>query len=88
MVYDHLAGQEMEIGRFYLNQQNFLSSLNRFAVVVNQYQKTSHIEEALYRQVEIYKLLGLNKESQDVFKVLAFNYPDSMWYKKASKLSK
>ena len=53
---DHLAGKEMEIGRYYLSQNNYLSALNRFSTVVNDYQTTSHIEEALYRQVELYTI--------------------------------
>lgn len=61
LTYDHLAGKEMEVGRYYLNQENYLSALNRFSVVVNDYQMTSHIEEALYRQVEIYTILGLKR---------------------------
>lgn len=83
LTYDHLAGQEMEIGRWYLTQKNYLSALNRFSEVVNHYQTTSQIEEALYRQVEIYTILGLNKEAQAAYKVLGFNYPDSKWYKDA-----
>ena len=86
LIKDHLAGQEMEVGRFYLNQKNYLSALNRFSEVVNNYQTTGHIEEALYRQAEVYKTLGLNKEVQDVVKVLAHNYPDSKWNKRAQKL--
>lgn len=88
LIYDHLAGQEMEVGRYYLKQKNYLSALNRFSEVVNHYQTTSQIEEALYRQVEIYKLLGLDKESRDALKVLGHNYPDSKWYKAAQKLWK
>ena len=86
LITDRLAGQEMEVGRFYLNQKNYLSALNRFSVVVNSYQTTAHIEEALYRQAEIYKILGLTKEQQDATKVLGHNYPDSKWYKRAQKL--
>ena len=86
LIIDHLAGQEMEIGRFYLQQQNYLSALNRFSEVVNNYQTTGHIEEALYRQAEIYKIIGLEKEQQDATKVLGHNYPDSKWYKRAKKL--
>jgi outer membrane protein assembly factor BamD len=85
---DHLAGKEMEVGRFYLRQQNFLSALNRFSVVVNEYQTTSHIEEALYRQVEIYKILGLPQESERAYQVLAHNYPKSRWTRKARRLVK
>lgn len=68
LTYDHLAGKEMEVGRYYLNQENYLSALNRFSVVVNDYQMTSHIEEALYRQVEIYTILGLKKEAGQAFR--------------------
>lgn len=88
LTYDHLAGQEMEIGRWYLSQQNYLSALNRFSEVVNHYQTTSQIEEALYRQVEIYTILGLNNEAKAAYKVLGFNYPDSKWYKDAKKIMK
>lgn len=85
---DHLAGKEMEIGRYYLNQNNYLSALNRFSVVVVEYQTTSHIEEALYRQVEIYTILGLNQEAEKTGKVLNHNYPDSKWNKRAKKILK
>jgi len=86
LINDHLAGQEMEVGRFYLKKQNYLSALNRFSEVVNHYQTTGHIEEALYRQVEIYKILGLTKEQSDAIKVLGHNYPQSKWYKRAKKI--
>lgn len=86
LINDHLAGQEMEIGRFYLGQKNYLSALNRFSKVVTNYQTTGHIEEALYRQVELYKILGLSKEARDSLNVLGYNYPDSKWYKRAQKL--
>lgn len=88
LIYDHLAGQEMEVGRYYLGQKNYLSALNRFSEVVNHYQTTSQIEEALYRQVEIYKILGLDKESRDALKVLGHNYPKSRWNKLAEKIWK
>ena len=88
LIYDHLAGQEMEVGRYYLRQKNNLSALYRFSEVVNHYQTTSQIEEALYRQVEIYKILGLDKESRDALKVLRHNYPDSRWTKQAKQLWK
>lgn len=86
LTYDHLAGKEMEVGRYYLNQQNYLSSLNRFSTVVNNYQTTSHIEEALYRQVEIYTIMGLQPEAQKAYKVLSYNYPDSRWTKQAAAI--
>ena len=87
LIRDHLAGQEMEVGRFYLEQKNYLSALNRFSTVVKDYQTTPQIEEALYRQVEIYTILGLKKEAADALKVLSRNYPKSRWYQKALKLN-
>lgn len=86
LIRDHLAGQEMEVGRYYLGQKNYLSALNRFSTVVNDFQTTPQIEEALYRQVEIYTILGLKSEAETVLKVLAHNYPKSSWYQKALKL--
>ena len=70
----------------YLNQKNYLSALNRFSVVVKDYQTTPQIEEALYRQVEVYTILGLNQEAEISRKILGHNYPDSKWYKLAQKL--
>lgn len=86
LTVDHLAGKEMEIGRYYLQQQNYLSALNRFSEVVSKYQTTSHIEEALYRQTEIYSIMGLNDEAGKAAQVLIYNYPDSQWSAEAKKL--
>ena len=88
LINDHLAGQEMEVGRYYLSQKNYLSALNRFSVVVNDYQTTPQIEEALYRQVEIYTILGLKEEASRVLKVMAHNYSQSKWYKRAVEIGK
>lgn len=85
---DHLAGKEMEVGRYYLSQNNYLSALNRFSTVVTDYQTTSHIEEALYRQVEIYTILGMPQEAKNAAYVLGHNYPDSKWFKKAQSIIK
>lgn len=86
LIKDHLAGQEMEVGRYYLSQKNYLPALNRFSTVVKNYQTTPQIEEALYRQVEVYTILGLKKEAADSLRVLGHNYPKSKWYKMAVKL--
>lgn len=86
LTVDHLAGKEMQVGRYYLKQQNYLSALNRFSEVVTKYQTTSHIEEALYRQTEIYKIMGLDEEAGKSTQVLVHNYPDSSWSKAAQKL--
>lgn len=88
LIQDHLAGQEMDVGRFYLKQKNYLSALNRFSEVVKDYQTTPQIEEALYRLVEVYTILGLDEDAQKSLKVLSINYPDSVWYKRAVKLKK
>lgn len=88
LALEHEAAQEMNIARFYLNGKNYLSALNRFDEVVQKYQTTVHIEEALYREVEIYTILGLNDNARKMAEVLNYNYPDSSWNKKAQKLIK
>lgn len=86
LVNDHLAAQEMDIGRYYLHSGNIISAINRFKVVVDKYQTSTHIQEALYRLVECYNFLGLKEESRKNAEVLGYNYPDSKWYKEAYKL--
>lgn len=81
---DYKAGQEMDVGRYYLNSGNYLSALNRFNVVLEEYQTTAQIEEALYRQVEIYCILGMNKYAQGYYKILQMNYPEGAWTRKAA----
>lgn len=88
LAHNYLAGQEMEVGFYYLKEKNYLSALNRFSTVVTDYQTTSYIEEALYRQVEVYLILGLNDEARNNYKVLSHNYPNSKWTGKAAKLLK
>ncbi len=88
LTLDHEAGHEMTVGRYYLNGKNYLSALNRFDTVVQNYQTTAHIEEALYREVEIYTILGLENEASRALKVLEHNYPSSKWTKKALKVVK
>jgi outer membrane protein assembly factor BamD len=77
---DHLAGKEMEIGRFYLNQGEYLAAINRFRRVIIDYQTTTHVPEALYRLVESYLALGVDSEAQATAAVLGYNYPGSQWY--------
>lgn len=83
---DYKAGQEMVIGRFYLNNGNYLSALNRFNVVLENFQTTVQIEEALYRQVEIYKILGLDRYAKGYYDILQLNYPKGKWTKKAKNV--
>ncbi|MGD9925029.1 MAG: outer membrane protein assembly factor BamD [Pseudorhodoplanes sp.] len=83
---DQLAGKEMMIGRFYLNKKDFSGAINRFKVVVTQYQTTRHVEEALMRLTEAYMALGIVQEAQTAAAVLGHNFPDSQWYQNAYKL--
>lgn len=80
LVNDHLAGAEMEIGRSYLKQKIFTAAVGRFRTVVETYQSTSHVPEALHRLVECYLALGIPKEAQAVAAVLGHNFPGSDWY--------
>jgi len=85
---DQLAGKEMEIGRYQLNQKHFIGAINRFKVVVTQYQRTRHVEEALTRLTEAYMALGVVDEAQTAAAVLGHNFPDSRWYQDAYNLVK
>lgn len=86
LIEDHLAGHEMNIGRYYLENKEYISALNRFSNVTDNYQTTAQIEEALYREVEIYTILGLTKEAQKKERILTSNYPESKWSKLAKAL--
>jgi outer membrane protein assembly factor BamD len=85
MTYDQLAGKEMEIGRFYLNQGQTLAAMNRFRRVVEDenYQRTSHVPEALHRLVESYLTVGMVEEAQRSAAVLGHNFPGSQWYERS-----
>ena len=85
---DQLAGKEMEIARFYLKKKDFTGAINRFKIVVTQYQTTRHVEEALMRLTEAYMALGIIDEAQTAAAVLGHNFPDSAWYKDAFQLVK
>ena len=86
LTLDHLAGKEMEIGRYYLNRGQTNAAINRFLKVVKDYQTTTHIPEALHRLVESYMILGLPGEALHVAAVLGYNYPGSPWYEDSYKL--
>jgi outer membrane protein assembly factor BamD len=78
---DHLAGKEMEIGRYYENQHEYLAAINRFQVVVDKFQTTTHVPEALHRLTECYLALGLTDQARKTASVLGYNYPGSEWYR-------
>jgi len=83
---EHLAGKEMVIGRYYLNRSDYVAAINRFRLVVDQYQTTSHVPEALERLTECYLALGVVSEAQKTAAVLGYNFPGSDWYQDAYRL--
>lgn len=80
LILDHLAGKEMEVGRFYHERGNLLAAIRRYKTVVDKYQTTSQVPEALHRLSEAYYALGLTEEAKQVAAVLGYNYPASEWY--------
>lgn len=88
LIENHLAGHEMNVGRYYLKNKEYISALNRFSTVTDNYQGTNQLEEALYREVEVYTILGLTTEANRKEEILRNNYPDSKWSKLASGLVK
>ena len=86
LIKDHLAGKEMEVGRFYQRSGQWLAATYRFRSVVDQYQTTSHTPEALYRLTETNLALGIPGEAKKYAAVLGSNYPGSEWYQKAYDL--
>jgi outer membrane protein assembly factor BamD len=85
---DQLAAKEMNVGRWYQDKKDFTGAINRFKVVVTQYQRTRHVEEALERLAECYMALGFTSEAQTAAAVLGHNFPDSPWYKDAYRIVK
>jgi outer membrane protein assembly factor BamD len=85
---DHLAGKDMEIGRYYLGRGQYLAAINRFKRVIDHYQTTTHVPEALERLVECDMALGLTSEAKQNAAVLGYNYPGSEWYGDAYALLK
>jgi outer membrane protein assembly factor BamD len=86
LTQDHLAGKEMEVGRYYLTRRDYIGAINRFKVVVERYQRTPQIAEALERLTEAYYALGVYPEAQTAAAVLGANYPGSVWYQDAYNL--
>jgi outer membrane protein assembly factor BamD len=85
-INDHLAGKEMEIGRFYQRSENWLASTYRFRNVVDRYHSTTHSAEALERLVESYLALGMPEEAERAASVLGANYPETYWYRHSLRL--
>ena len=86
LIIDQLAAKEMSIARFYMKTEKWIPALNRLKVVVEKYDKTVFIEEALHRLVEIYYRLGLTEEANKAASILGYNYQSGEWYKKTYKV--
>jgi len=86
LAFDHLAAKEMEIGRFYLKRNHYAAAINRFRVVVEDFQTTTHTAEALHRLVESYLSLGLTDEAQTAGAILGYNFQSTDWYEDSFKL--
>ena len=86
MTQDHLAGKEMDVGRYYQRQHNYIAAINRFRSVIEKYQTTSHVPEALHRLTETYIAMGIDHEAQVSASVLGYNYPGERWYQESYKL--
>jgi outer membrane protein assembly factor BamD len=80
LTLDHLAGKEMEIGRYYQKRGEHIAAINRFQIVIERFQTTSHVAESLHRLTESYLALGVTDEAQATAAVLGYNFPGSDWY--------
>ena len=80
LAIDHLAGKEMAVGRYYQANSQYIGAINRYRVVIERYQTTTHVPEALHRLVESYLSLGVKSEAQEAAAVLGYNFPGSDWY--------
>ena len=86
LIIDQLAAKEMHVGRYYMKTEKWIAAINRFKFVVDNYEQTVYIEEALHRLVEIYYKIGLIKEAEKVASVLGYNYGSGLWYKNSYKV--
>ena len=86
LITDQLAAKEMSIARYYMKTQKWIPALNRLKTVVEKYEKTIFVEEALHRLVEVYYKLGLVEESKQAASILGYNYQSGDWYKKSYKV--
>ena len=80
LIIDQLAAKEMSIARYYIKAKKWIQALNRLKIVVNQYDKTIFVEEALHRLVEVYYRLGLLEEAKQAAAILGYNYQSGEWY--------
>ena len=83
LINDILAAKEMYVGRYYIERKKWIPAINRFKIVINNYNTTVYVEEALHRLVEIHYILGLKEESKKYANVLGYNYQSSKWYEES-----
>lgn len=88
LAHDHLAGKEMEIGRYYEKKGYYLAAINRYKQVITQFQTTTHVPEALHRLTESYLAIGLKEQANKMASVLGHNFPGSDWYVDSFKIVK
>jgi len=86
LIIDQLAAKEMSIARFYMKTEKWIPALNRLKIVVDQYDRTVFVEEALHRLVEVYYRLGLIEEAKQAAAILGYNYQSSEWYERSYKV--
>jgi len=86
LIQDYLASKEMYVASHYMKKKKWIASINRYKTVVEQYDKTIYVEEALHRLVELYYTIGLEDESQKYASLLGYNYQSSEWYEKSYKI--
>ena len=82
LINDILASKEMYIGRYYFNKKKWIPAINRFKTVIDEYETTIYVEEALHRLVEVHYTIGLKNEAKKYAKLLGYNYQSSMWYER------
>ena len=83
LIDDILASKEMYVGRYYMDRKKWIAAINRFKTVLEQYQTTIYVEEALHRLVEVHYSIGLEDEAKKYAKLLGYNYESSEWYEKS-----
>lgn len=86
LIEDMLAAKEMYVARHYIKKEKWIAALNRLKIIVNQYERTIYIEEALHRLVEVYYLIGLENEAKKYANTLGYNYQSGEWYKQSYKI--
>ena len=86
LIQDRLAGKEMFIGRHYMKSKKWIPAINRFKIVLEKYETSIYVEEAIHRLVEIHYIIGLENEAKKYASLLGYNYQSSEWYKKSYQI--